>query len=170
MESGGVPRARGGGHRVATQAVFLFASVFQGPIPTRVRRRCWEISGELSNLTHANHDTVEIERSRTFFVPWVDTRRLTIKTAAAFFCPCGVWGLSSSPSSIMKFDSTGERRFDEETGSINATACPRCGGRITVDGGEIACLGCGIVLNEYARTGSLPSHRQADAKSPAEVA
>jgi uncharacterized Zn finger protein (UPF0148 family) len=51
-------------------------------------------------------------------------------------------------------DSITDRSVDEDTGTeITAGACPQCGGAILVDGGEISCTGCGVILNEYARTG-----------------
>jgi len=55
-------------------------------------------------------------------------------------------------------DSITGRSVDEDTGKqITACACPRCGGRILAEGGEISCRACGAVLNEYARTGRRPS-------------
>lgn len=70
----------------------------------------------------------------------------------------------------MKNDSY-ERGFDEETGKmIDAGSCPLCGGSVRVDGGEIECRGCGVALNEYARTGRLPERVGDERGSRAEVA
>ena len=68
-------------------------------------------------------------------------------------------------------NSTGKRGFDEETGkTITATVCPRCAGMMQTEGGEIACLGCETVLNEYARTGRLLRRSTDENHSRAEVA
>ena len=51
--------------------------------------------------------------------------------------------------SIRKTDPY-ETGFDEENGkTISATDCPECDGRLDTDGGEIACLDCGLIVNEY---------------------
>jgi transcription initiation factor TFIIB len=40
--------------------------------------------------------------------------------------------------------------FDEDDGrSLTNAACPECTGSLETDGGEIACLECGLIVNEY---------------------
>ncbi|MFC7044793.1 hypothetical protein ACFQH6_04595 [Halobacteriaceae archaeon GCM10025711] len=42
--------------------------------------------------------------------------------------------------------------FDEESGKTIRAACLECDGRLRVDGGEIACPDCGIVIDrQYER-------------------
>jgi transcription initiation factor TFIIB len=51
--------------------------------------------------------------------------------------------------SIRKTDPY-ETGFDEENGkTISATECPECDGRLETDGGEVTCLECGLIVNEY---------------------
>ena len=63
--------------------------------------------------------------------------------------------------SIRKTDPY-ETGFDEENGkTVAATECPECDGRLETDGGEIACLECGLIVTEYwidhaAETRSFP--------------
>jgi transcription initiation factor TFIIB len=43
-----------------------------------------------------------------------------------------------------------ERGVDDEDGkTISATECPECTGTLDTDGGEIACIECGLIVNEY---------------------
>ncbi|MFB6202556.1 MAG: transcription initiation factor IIB family protein [Halorhabdus sp.] len=43
-----------------------------------------------------------------------------------------------------------ESGFDEESGkTITATECPECAGQLATEGGEIACVECGLIVNEY---------------------
>jgi transcription initiation factor TFIIB len=43
-----------------------------------------------------------------------------------------------------------ESGFDEESGkTITVTECPECTGRLATEGGEIACVECGLIVNEY---------------------
>jgi len=42
-----------------------------------------------------------------------------------------------------------ERGVDEDDGqTISATECPECAGTLDIDDGEIACLECGVMVNE----------------------
>jgi hypothetical protein len=73
-----------------------------------------------------------------------------------------------------------ERGFDEDTGktigasktcqrisgvpfvteTVTRSPRPALGGAVRAEGGQIDCLSCGVVLNDYARTGRVPDTPQ----------
>ena len=59
-----------------------------------------------------------------------------------------------------------ETGFDESNGkTIDADTCPECPGTLVTDGGEITCIECGLVVDEY-RIDHGPERRQfADSES-----
>lgn len=77
-------------------------------------------------------------------------------------------GLSTSRN---VFD-TDERGFDEETGkTISANTCPNYAEEVRTAGGPIDCADCGVVLNDYLKTGQIPGthHTPTSSNAPEET-
>ncbi|WP_239640693.1 transcription initiation factor IIB [Haloferax denitrificans] len=57
---------------------------------------------------------------------------------------------ATSRPTTMSLREIYDRTFDESCGkSIDASECPECDGRLRTDGGETACEGCGLIVDQY---------------------